>query len=63
MGGMGSAVSEVLARKCPVPIEFIGVKDRFGESGDPDDLFKIFELTSSDIVKAAKKAIKRKNNL
>lgn len=63
MGGMGSAVSEVLAARCPVPIEFIGVKDRFGESGNPDDLFKIFELTASDIVKAAKRAIKRKNIL
>ncbi|MBU3911728.1 MAG: transketolase family protein [Candidatus Omnitrophica bacterium] len=62
MGGMGSAVSEILARECPVPIEFIGVNDRFGESGDPVELFKIFELTASDIVKAAKKAIKRKQN-
>lgn len=60
MGGMGSAVSEVLASKHPVPIEFIGVKDRFGESGDPEELFKIFELTAADIVKAAKRAIKRK---
>lgn len=59
-GGLGSAVSEVLARECPVPIEFIGVKDRFGESGAPSELFRLFELTAEDIVKAAKKAIKRK---
>lgn len=60
MGGLGSAVSEVLVQECPVPIEFIGVKDRFGESGDPAELFKIFELTKDDIVKAAKRVIKRK---
>ena len=59
-GGMGSAVSEVLAQAWPVPMEFIGVKDRFGESGDPKELFKLFGLTSDDIVKAAKKAIARK---
>jgi transketolase len=61
MGGLGSAVSEVLTRECPVPQEFIGVKDRFGESGPPAELFKVFELTSEDIVKAAKKAINRKS--
>ncbi|MBU0759838.1 MAG: transketolase family protein [Candidatus Omnitrophica bacterium] len=60
MGGMGSAVSEVLSREYPVPVEFIGVKDRFGESGDPAELFKIFELTADDIVKAAKRVIERK---
>ena len=59
-GGLGSAVSEVLAKECPVPIEFIGVNDRFGESGSPSELFKFFELTAEDIAKAAKRAIKRK---
>jgi len=60
IGGMGSAVSEVLAQTWPVPMEFIGVQDRFGESGDPKELFKLFGLTSDDIVKAVKKAISRK---
>jgi len=60
MGGMGSAVSEVLAQNFPVPIEFVGVKDRFGESGDPDELFKIFGLTSEDIAKAAERIVERK---
>jgi len=60
MGGMGSAVSEVVLQECPVPVEYIGVKDRFGESGAPQELFKLFELTATDIAKAAKKAIKRK---
>ena len=60
MGGMGGAVSEVLAQELPVPVEFIGVKDRFGESGSPGELFEIFELTAEHIAKAARKAIKRK---
>ncbi len=60
IGGMGSAVSEVLAQTWPVPMEFIGVQDRFGESGDPKELFKLFGLTSDDIIKAVKKAISRK---
>jgi len=58
---MGSAVSEVLAQTFPVPMEFIGVQDRFGESGDPKELFKLFGLMSDDIVKAVKKAVSRKN--
>jgi transketolase len=61
IGGMGSAVSEVVTQEMPVPMEFIGVRDRFGESGDPKELFKLFGLTANDIVKAAKKAIARKN--
>lgn len=60
IGGLGGAVSEVLAQELPVPIEFIGVKNRFGESGSPGDLFKIFELTGEDIARAAKRAIARK---
>jgi len=60
IGGLGSAVSEIAAQVSPVPIEFIGVKDRFGESGSPEKLFKVFELRAEDIVKAAKRAMKRK---
>ena len=59
-GGMGSAVSEVLSQECPVPIEFIGVKDRFGESGAPAELFKLFQLTADDIRDRATKAVARK---
>ncbi|MBU1062403.1 MAG: transketolase family protein [Candidatus Omnitrophica bacterium] len=61
IGGLGSLVSEVLTQEFPVPVEFIGVKDRFGESGSPEELFKVFELTAEDIVKAAKRVIRRKN--
>ena len=59
-GGMGSAVSELLASKMPVPIEFVGMKDRFGESGTPDELLEHFGLTHPHIIKAVKKVIKRK---
>ena len=58
--GLGGAISEVLARECPTPMEFVGVQDTFGGSGDPDELMHYFGLTSSDIVKAVKKVLKRK---
>ena len=60
MGGMGSAVSEILVQNFPVPVEMVGLKDRFGESGSPDELLEHFGLTSPFIVASAKKAIKRK---
>ena len=59
-GGMGSAVAEVLAKNCPVPIEFIGVQNRFGESGEPNELIEHFGMGVSHIVAAAKKVIGRK---
>ncbi|MCX6731501.1 MAG: transketolase family protein [Candidatus Parcubacteria bacterium] len=59
-GGMGSAVCELLAQENPVPIEMVGVKDRFGESGEPEELLKVFGLTEKEIVEAVKKVIKRK---
>ncbi|MDP6685731.1 MAG: transketolase family protein [Candidatus Omnitrophota bacterium] len=61
-GGMGSAVSELVSQECPVPIKFVGVKDRFGESGEPKELFKVFELTEEYIVKAAEEVVRRKKN-
>ena len=59
-GGMGSAVTELLAQNCPVPVEMVGVNDRFGESGDPDVLMKEFGLQSGDIVNAVRDVMKRK---
>jgi len=61
-GGMGSAVAEVLAKNCPVPIEFIGVQNRFGESGTPDELIERFGMGVKDIKAAVIKVIKRKIN-
>lgn len=59
-GGMGSAVMEALAEECPVPIERVGMKDCFGESGKPAELLAKYGMTSKDIVRAAKAALKRK---
>ncbi|MCR4275077.1 MAG: transketolase family protein [Candidatus Campbellbacteria bacterium] len=59
-GGMGSAVAEVLAREKPVPMEFIGVHDQFGQSGTPDELLKHYKMDVDSIVEAAKKVIGRK---
>ncbi len=59
-GGFGSAVAEVLAKNHPVPQEFIGVNDRFGESGDPWELVDAFGMGVKDIKEAAKKVISRK---
>lgn len=52
-GGLGGATAEVLARRYPVPIAFIGVNDRFGESGNSKDLLEKYELTPRHIVAAA----------
>lgn len=60
IGGLGSAVAEVLVEEAPVPMERIGTKDVFGKSGVPADLLKEYELTAEDIVKAAKKAMSKK---
>lgn len=53
IGGLGSAVAEVLARQCPTKQAFVGVQDLFGESGSPNDLLEKYGLTTEAIVKAA----------
>ncbi len=60
MGGFGSAVAEVVVQEAPVPMRFIGIQDRFGESGEPDELFVAFGLKAKDIVQAAKEAMAAK---
>lgn len=59
-GGLGSAVAEALAASLPCPIEFVGVKDTFGESGDPEALAERYGLTAPFIAAAAERAIARK---
>ncbi|OGM31136.1 transketolase [Candidatus Woesebacteria bacterium RIFCSPHIGHO2_01_FULL_44_10] len=61
-GGLGGAVAEVLARNFPVPQEFVGMPDSFGESGDPDELLEKYHMKSADIIAAVKKVITRKNS-
>ena len=60
LGGLGSAVSEVVVANKPVPMEFVGVQDTFGESGTPKELMEKYGLTANDIVMAAKKVVTRK---
>lgn len=60
MGGFGSAVAEVVVRKHPVPMDFVGMHDSFGESGKPEELMKKFRLTKEEIFSKAKQLIKRK---
>ena len=60
IGGLGGAVAEVLARSKPCPIEFVGVADVFGESGEPHELAEKYGLTSNHIKEAANKVLSRK---
>ncbi len=62
-GGLGSAVAEVLSRNWPVPIEYVGMPNAFGESGKPDELLEKYKMKSKDIVTAVKKVIARKQDL
>lgn len=59
-GGMGSAVSEILVQNFPVPIEFVGVKDKFGQSGTPDELIEHYGMGKDSIKEAVHKVLKRK---
>lgn len=59
-GGLGSAVAEILGQHSPCPLEIVGVKDSFGESGSPAQLLVHYGLKDVNIVDAVKKAIKRK---
>ncbi len=60
-GGLGAAVAEVIVKNYPVPMEFVGVTDRFGLSGEPEELVGIFGLSSKEIYASALKAIERKD--
>lgn len=59
-GGLGSAIAEVLAASAPVPMEFIGVADRFGQSGEPAQLMEHYKLDKKAIVEAIQKAHSRR---
>ncbi|MEA4986728.1 MAG: transketolase family protein [Anaerovorax sp.] len=54
IGGLGSAVSEVVTQNCPIKMKLIGVKDCFGESGKPAELMEKYGLTAKDIYEAVK---------
>lgn len=59
-GGLGSIISETLAKNFPTPVEMVGINDMFGTSGSPAELLEYYHLKAADIVKAAHKVITRK---
>ena len=59
-GGLGDSIAQVAAKHCPVPIEYVGTQDVFGESGTPAQLLKKYGLDVPDIIAAAEKALSRK---
>ena len=59
-GGFGSAIAELLAQEFPVPIEFVGMHDQFGQSGTPKELIQHYKMDAPSIVEAVKKVIARK---
>jgi len=62
IGGLGGALSEWLSTNNPIPLEMVGVRDRFGESGGTSELMKELGLTSEAICHAARISINRKNS-
>jgi len=61
IGGLGSAVAEITSTNIPTPIEFIGVKDKFGQTGvTTEELYEVYGLTVSAIVEAARRILSRK---
>ena len=60
LGGMGDSVAQVAARHFPVPIEYVGTNDTFGESGTPMQLLEKYGLNTDHIIRAAEKVVKRK---
>lgn len=60
IGGLGGAIAELLAEECPTPMKRVGMRDRFGESGAPDQLIKHFGLDSKHIRLAAHAALDKK---
>ena len=58
-GGFGSAIAELLAQEMPLPIEFIGMRDRFGQSGEPKELIEYYGMSAGAIATAVKKVIAR----
>lgn len=59
IGGLGSAVAEVLIENCPVQMKRIGINDSFGESGKPDELMKKYGLTSENIIDKVKELLRK----
>jgi transketolase len=61
IGGLGDCIAQVSTRNFPIPIEYVGTNDTFGESGTPAQLLQKYGLDAPHIVEAAQKAISRKS--
>jgi transketolase len=61
IGGLGASIAQAASNNYPVPVEFVGTNDTFGESGTPSQLLEKYGLSAPHIVEAAEKVIKRKN--
>jgi transketolase len=59
-GGLGSGIAQIVAEERPSPMEFVAIRQRFGQSGDPQQLLEVYELTAKFIVEAVEKAVARK---
>jgi len=62
-GGMGSAIAECLAKLYPIPMEFIGIDDVFGQSGTQDELIAHYNIDTINIIKAVEKVLERKSKI
>ncbi len=60
LGGLGGALAERFSETTPIPLERVGVRDTFGESGEPEEILKKYGLTSQEIVRRARKVVDRK---
>jgi len=60
LGGLGDSIAQVASRHFPIPIEYVGTNDTFGESGTPDQLLTKYGLDTPNIIEAVEKVIKRK---
>lgn len=60
-GGLGDSIAQILALNCPTPMEYVAVDDKFGSSGTPEELMKIYGIDTDNIVDAVLKVLERKN--
>ena len=60
LGGLGGSIAQLTAKNSPIPLEFVGVNDSFGESGKPMDLMKKYKIDRDSIFKAAMQVVKKK---
>ena len=60
LGGLGDSIAQVAAKNCPIPIEYVGTNDTFGESGTPAQLLAKYGLDTPDVIAAVERVLARK---